>query len=80
MRLEPLVLELEGSTTPVLIIAQEAPCRLLRTYLLSTKPAEMAARRFTDATFNPSPHPQLVEFTPMVPSGFTEVVHEMRSL
>ena len=26
VRLEPLVLELEGSTAPVLIIAQEAPC------------------------------------------------------
>lgn len=39
---------------------------MLRTYLLSTKPAEMAERRLTDTSFVPSPHPQVApEITPL---------------
>ena len=48
VRLEPLVLELEGSTTPVLIIAQEAPC---------ARTSKACHRRGRAAHCPPSPHP-----------------------
>ena len=40
VRLEPIVLELEGSTAPVLIVAHEGAVRALRTFLLNA-PARM---------------------------------------
>ena len=48
VRLEPLVLELEGSTTPVLIIAQEAPC---------ARTSKACHRRGRAAHCPPSPTP-----------------------
>jgi len=41
-RLEPLILELEGSTFPVLVVAQEGQCRALRSYFRLSRPGGRA--------------------------------------
>lgn len=72
VRLEPIVLELEGATEPVMIIAQEAPCRAIRTYLRPGEIEEMPRRDSVDPSFPASPastptagrtlaEPQLIE-------------------
>ena len=54
-RLEPIVLELEGATEPVVIIAQEAPCRTIRKYLQPGQIDEMSTRDSVDPSFPASP-------------------------
>ena len=62
-RLEPIVVELEGAVTPVLVIAQEAHCRTLRAYLLKAKVAEMTHRDAIDPSLtHRDAQPQLIEF------------------
>jgi len=50
MRLEPIVLELEGATQPVMVIAREAPCRTLRTYLRKGGVGLMSSRDVIDTS------------------------------
>ena len=78
VRLEPVVLELEGATTPVIVIAQEAACRTLRAHLLANRPAEMSRRTLIDTSFKSADWPQLIEFAPKGPGGFDEVMHDLQ--
>lgn len=75
--LEPLVLEVEGATSPVIIVAQEAPCRTLRAYFVGSN-VDMKSRESVDQRFRASPdHPQLVEFAPREPAGLEEKLHDL---
>jgi len=81
IRLEPMVLEMEGATEPLFIIAQEAPIRTLRAYLLQARPAEITQRESIDPSFKASFGEQahLVEFTSRDAGGFAETVHPLSS-
>jgi len=78
VRLEPIVLEFEGATSPVLIVAQEAPCRTLRAYLLHKTLAALPVREVVDDTFTARlDKPQLIHFEPTMTGGFVETVHDL---
>lgn len=79
VRLEPIVLELEGATQPVLVIAQEAPCRTLRAYLLKSKLAELSHRGDIDGSLvsGANATPTLVEFNFTTDGECTEKQHTL---
>lgn len=64
-RLEPIILEIEGATEPLIIIAAEASCRTLCAYLKKEPLAEISSRDDIDASISsaPSDKPQLIQFT-----------------
>jgi len=81
-RLEPIVLETTAATSPVCIVAHEAPCRTLRAFLLNTKARGMHERDKVDVSFAAMASdfrtPQLLEYTPhddpMILGGCTETL------
>jgi len=77
MRLEPLVLELEGSTSPVLVVAHEGACRALRTYVLNLAARQsIVEREQVDGTIDMGA-PVLREFASEIVGGLvTERVHD----
>ena len=80
VRLEPIVLELEGATQPVLVIAQEAPCRTLRAYLLKSKLGELSHRGDIDGsliTGRGHATPTLVEFNINAEGAVEEKQHTL---
>ena len=64
VRLEPIVLELEGAVTPVIVIAQEAPCRTLRAYVAGKQLDDISQRDAIDPSFDVGgvAKPQLTQF------------------
>lgn len=84
-RLEPIVLETTAATSPVCIVAHEAPCRTLRAFLLNTKARGMHERDKVDVSFAAMASdfrtPQLLEYTPhddpMILGGCTETLVDL---
>ena len=84
-RLETIVLEVEGSTAPVLIVACESACRALRAYLLPGAASRLIAdREIVDAAFHARPigrggPSHLIEFSSAVDGNtiLTETLHEL---
>lgn len=69
MRLEPIVLELEGATAPVLVITHEGACRALRAYLLNLAThMSITERERVDASVDMGA-PVLREFSPTMEGG-----------
>jgi predicted kinase len=78
--LEPIVLEIEASTHPMLIIAHEASMRALRAYLLQPRASDfLTSREIVDSSFHPSPK-TLVEFFPSESGGMLERTHDLHAL
>lgn len=83
-RLEPIVLEVEASTQPILIVAHEAAVRALRAYLLppSATPRQqnslpnITEREKVDVTFSVTTA-KLLEFEPKASGGMEEKVHAL---
>ena len=74
------VLELEGSTTPVLVVAHEGACRTLRAYLNGTGARkEMAVRERLDGSVEMAEESgKLFEYAPKYSGGpLDETVHEI---
>ena len=82
-RLEPIVLELEGSTAPVLIVASESACRTLRAFLLPDAASRLIEDRETvDRTFQTKGDAggmRLFEYGPVEIGNTTlaETVHDL---
>ena len=78
--LEPIVLEIEASTHPMLIIAHEASMRALRAYLLQPRASDfLRSREIVDTRFHPSPK-TLIEFFPSESGGMLERKHDLHAL
>ena len=78
--LEPIVLEIEASTHPMLIIAHEASMRALRAYLLQPRASDfLRSREIVDTSFHPSPK-TLIEFFPSESGGMLERKHDLHAL
>jgi len=75
-RLEPIVLEMEASTQPILLVAHEASVRTLRSFLLKPQSPAIAERERVDTSFAPSPT-TLLEFFPSAGGGFAERMHDL---
>jgi len=75
-RLEPVALEIEASTQPLLIVAHEASVRALRSFLLKPSSALIADREFVDASFDVSAS-TLLEFFPSPQGGYGQRVHQL---
>jgi len=80
MRLEPVVIEVEGSTMPVLLVAHEAACRALRRFLINDTvraKKNCAARELVDGSVDMRSS-MLREFAPEIEGGpLFESVHEL---
>ena len=81
LHIHPLALEIEGATCPVLVLAHEAPCRLLRAFFLRStrKDVGIRAREAVDASFGAGPgqtRPMVFEYKPNAANAsFDEAVH-----
>lgn len=81
-RLEPIALEIEGSTSPVIVLAHEAPCRTLRALFLRSNATDqlISAREAVDATFSAASDNGvlLFEYQPNTDTAsFDETVHTL---
>ena len=81
MRLEPLALEIEGATAPVLVVAGEASIRTLRAFLVPEAARKtMGLREMVDGTVSINSH-NLLEFSPQFEGGpMCEKVHALDAL
>lgn len=78
VRLEPIILEVEGAVAPLLVVASEAPCRALRTYLRSVPIANLGQREAIDPTLKiDSSQPRLLQFQSGEAGGFMESLIEL---
>ena len=76
-RLEPVILEIEGSTQPVAVVAHEAACRTLRAFLLS-RGSDMDEREQVDDSFPANAAKvHVLEFAPRAIGGFDETPHQV---
>jgi len=75
-RLEPVALEIEASTQPILIIAHEASVRALRSFLLKPSSSVITERERVDASFEVS-RSTLLEFRPSSYGGVEQHVHQL---
>ena len=81
LRIEPVALELEAATGPVLVVAGEAACRTLRSFLMPPSSSAMADRETVDekVDIKEDGMPTLFEFTPKAAGGFEEQVQVLTS-
>ena len=78
VRLEPLALEIEGSTSPVLIVAHEGAVRALRAFLLpEAARKDILTRELLDTSVTMSAS-QLLEYTKNDFAAYEEKVHALR--
>jgi len=75
-RLEPIALEIEASTQPLLIVAHEPSVRALRSFLLTPTSKVIAEREQVDGTFKVSTS-TLLEFIPDTHGGYREELHTL---
>ena len=75
-RLEPVALEIEASTQPLLIVAHEASVRALRSFLLKPSSALIADRERVDTSFEVSAS-TLLEFFPSPQGSYGQRVHHL---
>jgi len=76
-RLEPIALEIEASTCPVLVVAHEAPCRSLRALFLNATHKVISEREDVDSSFACDGH-VIFEYRPNTDlASFEEVVHKL---
>ena len=75
-RLEPIVLEIEAATNPLLIIASEAQVRTLRSFLLPPRSTILTEREEVDASVDVHESKVFI-FTPKEVGGYEETRQEL---
>lgn len=75
-RLEPIALEIEAATSPILIVAPESHIRVLRSFLLPPTETSLLQREQVDASVQARPN-RLFVFSPKPTGGYEESAQEL---
>mmetsp|Transcript_17705 Transcript_17705/g.38800 ORF Transcript_17705/g.38800 Transcript_17705/m.38800 type:complete len:483 (+) Transcript_17705:73-1521(+) len=80
-RLEPCLLDIEGSVDPVLVISHVGPCRALRAYFLGYDVAKTMLKPSSEGALSLANRTQsAVELHPKVGGGWEERIHNLKAI